>query len=40
MNKAQRMQHLKEFIKDAKEDWELKVAGQEVQIIQKMKRRR
>jgi malate dehydrogenase (quinone) len=36
MNKAQRMQHLREFIKDAKEqDWELKVAGQRVQVIKK-----
>ncbi|MEN4760222.1 malate dehydrogenase (quinone) [Chryseobacterium sp. C39-AII1] len=36
MNKAQRIQHLREFIKDAKEeDWELKVAGQRVQIIKK-----
>lgn len=36
MNKAQRMQHLREFVKDAKEeDWELKVAGQRVQIIKK-----
>lgn len=36
MTKAQRMQHLREFIKDAKEeDWELKVAGQRVQIIKK-----
>lgn len=36
MSKAQRMQHLREFVKDAKEeDWELKVAGQRVQIIKK-----
>lgn len=36
MNKAQRMQHLREFVKDAKEeDWELKIAGQRVQIIKK-----
>lgn len=36
MNKAQRIQHLREFVKDAKEeDWELKVAGQRVQIIKK-----
>lgn len=36
MTKAQRMAHLREFIKDAKEeDWELKVAGQRVQIIKK-----
>jgi len=36
MTKAQRIQHLREFIKDAKEeDWELKVAGQRVQIIKK-----
>lgn len=36
MTKAQRMQHLREFVKDAKEeDWELKVAGQRVQIIKK-----
>ena len=36
MTKAQRMQHLREFIKDAKEqDWELKVAGQRVQVIKK-----
>ncbi len=36
MNKDQRMQHLREFVKDAKaEDWELKVAGQRVQIIKK-----
>jgi malate dehydrogenase (quinone) len=40
MTKAQRMQHLREFIKDAKEqDWELKVAGQRVQIIKKMKKK-
>lgn len=36
MTKAQRVQHLREFIKDADEkDWELKVAGQRVQIIKK-----
>lgn len=36
MNKTQRMQHLREFVKDAKEeDWELKVAGQRVQVIKK-----
>lgn len=36
MNKTQRIQHLREFVKDAKEeDWELKVAGQRVQIIKK-----
>lgn len=36
MTKAQRMAHLREFVKDAKEeDWELKVAGQRVQIIKK-----
>ncbi|WP_292010233.1 malate dehydrogenase (quinone) [Chryseobacterium sp.] len=36
MTKSQRMQHLREFIKDAKEeDWELKVAGQRVQVIKK-----
>ena len=36
MTKAQRMQHLREFVKDARdEDWELKVAGQRVQIIKK-----
>ena len=36
MNKDQRMQHLREFVKDAKEeDWELKIAGQRVQIIKK-----
>ena len=35
-NKDQRIQHLREFVKDAKEeDWELKVAGQRVQIIKK-----
>ncbi len=38
MNKEQRLQHLREFVKDAKEeDWELKVAGQRVQIIKKDK---
>ena len=36
MTKDQRMQHLREFVKDAKEeDWELKIAGQRVQIIKK-----
>lgn len=36
MTKTQRIQHLREFIKDAREeDWELKVAGQRVQIIKK-----
>ncbi|QBO58818.1 malate dehydrogenase (quinone) [Chryseobacterium salivictor] len=36
MTKVQRMQHLREFVKDAKaEDWELKIAGQRVQIIKK-----
>ncbi len=36
MTKSQRMQHLREFVKDAREeDWELKVAGQRVQIIKK-----
>lgn len=36
MTKAQRIQHLREFVKDAREeDWELKVAGQRVQIIKK-----
>lgn len=36
MSKSQRIQHLREFIKDAHEqDWELKVAGQRVQIIKK-----
>ena len=36
MNKDQRIQHLREFVKDAKEeDWELKIAGQRVQIIKK-----
>ena len=36
MTKSQRMQHLREFVKDAKEeDWELKIAGQRVQIIKK-----
>lgn len=34
MTKSQRMQHLREFVRDAREeDWELKVAGQRVQII-------
>lgn len=36
MTKSQRMAHLRTFIKDAnEEDWELKVAGQRVQIIKK-----
>lgn len=36
MTKSQRMQHLREFVKDAKEeDWELKIAGQRVQVIKK-----
>ena len=36
MTKSQRMSHLRDFIKDAKEeDWELKIAGQRVQIIKK-----
>lgn len=36
MSKSQRISALREFIKDAKEeDWELKVAGQRVQIIKK-----
>ncbi len=36
MNKSQRIAHLRDFIKDAKEeDWELKVAGQRVQVIKK-----
>ncbi len=36
MTKDQRIQHLREFVKDAKEeDWELKIAGQRVQIIKK-----
>ena len=36
MTKSQRMQHLREFVKDAKdEDWHLKIAGQRVQIIKK-----
>ncbi|MGC4128260.1 MAG: malate dehydrogenase (quinone) [Bergeyella sp.] len=36
MNKSQRMSALRDFIKDAKdEDWELKVAGQRVQVIKK-----
>lgn len=36
MTKHQRMLHLREFVKDAHEkDWELKVAGQRVQIIKK-----
>ena len=36
MNKSQRMSALRDFVKDAKEeDWELKVAGQRVQVIKK-----
>lgn len=36
MTKSQRMQHLREFVKDAKEeDWDMKIAGQRVQIIKK-----
>lgn len=36
MTKAQRMAHLRDLVKDAKEeDWELKIAGQRVQIIKK-----
>lgn len=36
MTKSQRMQHLREFVRDAKEaDWEMKEAGQRVQIIKK-----
>lgn len=36
MTKLQRMNHLREFVKDAREqDWEEKVAGQRVQIIKK-----
>lgn len=36
MTKDQRMQHLREFVKDAKEeDWTLKIAGQRVQVIKK-----
>lgn len=36
MTKSQRLAHLRDFVKDAKEeDWELKVAGQRVQIIKK-----
>ncbi len=36
MTKMQKMNHLREFVKDAKdEDWELKIAGQRVQIIKK-----
>ncbi len=36
MTKSQRMEHLKKYVKDAKEeDWELKIAGQRVQIIKK-----
>lgn len=36
MTKSQRMNHLREFVKDAKEeDWEVKIAGQRVQIIKK-----
>lgn len=38
MNKSQRIQHLRQFVKDAKdEDWELLVAGQRVQVIKKDK---
>ena len=36
MTKDQRMAHLREFVKDAREeDWELKITGQRVQIIKK-----
>ncbi|TXF75127.1 malate dehydrogenase (quinone) [Chryseobacterium sp.] len=36
LTKAQKMKHLREFVKDAREeDWELKIAGQRVQIIKK-----
>ena len=36
MTKDQRLTHLRQFVKDAKEeDWELKVAGQRVQVIKK-----
>ncbi len=36
MSKEQRMSHLRDFVKDAKEqDWELKQAGQRVQIIKR-----
>lgn len=36
MTKSQRIAHLRDFIKDAKEeDWDLKIAGQRVQIIKK-----
>ncbi|SHK07458.1 malate dehydrogenase (quinone) [Epilithonimonas mollis] len=36
MNKSQRMSHLRDFVKDAKdEDWELIQAGQRVQIIKR-----
>jgi malate dehydrogenase (quinone) len=36
MTKSQRMAHLRQFVKDAsEEDWELKVAGQRVQVIKK-----
>lgn len=36
MNKEQRIAALRDFVKDAKEeDWELKVAGQRVQVIKK-----
>lgn len=36
MSKSQRMSHLRDFIKDAKEeDWELRNAGQRVQIIKR-----
>ncbi|HAV02230.1 MAG TPA: malate dehydrogenase (quinone) [Chryseobacterium sp.] len=36
MTKSQRIQHLREFVKEAREeDWELMVAGQRVQIIKR-----
>ncbi len=36
MSKAQRMSHLRDFVKDAREDdWDLKQAGQRVQIIKR-----
>ncbi|WP_417429035.1 malate dehydrogenase (quinone) [Halpernia sp.] len=36
MTKTQRIAHLRQFVKDAKEeDWELKIAGQRVQVIKK-----
>lgn len=39
MTKYNRIQHLKEFIKEAKsEDWETLVAGQRVQIIKRDKK--